>query len=426
MARLRTALTLPNSKSYLFFDDDTYHRYDAVTGVREQTNLSVPDNWSGLTHSPDAFFWWGAGKAYAFTGSTYVRYDERADHVDPDYLPPNPPFVLAGNWSGLPAEWESGIDTALNLGNGKIYLFKGDSYVRYDITADRVDPDYPLLIDGHWPGLFVRDLAAALYPGGRFAYFFRDDRYQRYDLDADAVDFEDALANLSFTPAPPGGVAPARLLTPDQANKLTLDLIARGKLTLKGGSTTPAVDQRLAVQPPAIDGIGYVNALNPGAGFFDNVDQRMLIALYRLTRWINASKPNVSELRHLGIGHGNGPANDCHNQGRALDLSGVSGSLDDSPFNKSIKTDWGDLPAPPGSNVRISPSVDALTFQLFSTAFRFGTYECEGNGIGAGNKWPMPDLGGSGLVIYPDYGGDPTLRQAHQDHIHMQVGKTRA
>ncbi|WP_078865761.1 hemopexin repeat-containing protein [Streptomyces sp. NRRL S-1448] len=234
MARLRTALTLPNSKSYLFFDDDTYHRYDAVTGVREQTNLSVPDNWSGLTHSPDAFFWWGAGKAYAFTGSTYVRYDERADHVDPDYLPPNPPFVLAGNWTGLPAEWESGIDTALNLGNGKIYLFRGDSYVRYDITADRVDPDYPLLIDGHWPGLFPRDLAAALYPGGQFAYFFRDDRYQRYDLDADAVDFEDALANLSFTPAPPGGVAPARLLTPDQANKLTLDLIARGKLTLKG------------------------------------------------------------------------------------------------------------------------------------------------------------------------------------------------
>ncbi|MER5388882.1 hemopexin repeat-containing protein [Saccharopolyspora sp. NPDC002686] len=424
MTSLRTAITLPNNKSYLFFDDDTYHRYDAVTGVREQTNLSVPDNWTGLARTPDAFFWWGAGKAYAFTGATYVRYDMPSDRIDPEYLPPNPPFALAGNWKGLPSAWTAGVDTALNLGNGKVFFFKDDQYIRYDITADSVDPGYPLSTADQWHGMFPRDLTAALHPGGRYAYIFRDGRYQRYDLDADVVDEEDTLPP-AFDPSPPGGVAPARLLTPDQANSLTLDLIARGKVALRG-SSTPAVGQRLIVEPPSIDGIRYTNQINPAAGFIDNVDQRMLIALYRLTKWINASAPDVTELLHLGIGHGSGPPNDCHNQGRALDLSGISGTLDGVAFRKSILTDWGKLPALPGSNVRISPSVDALAFQLFSTAFRYATYECEANGIGSANRWPMPDLGGSGFVIYPDYGGDIALKLAHQNHIHMQVGKTLA
>ncbi|MGW1680265.1 hemopexin repeat-containing protein [Saccharopolyspora sp. NPDC002376] len=423
MTSLRTAITLPNNKSYLFFDDDTYHRYDAVSGVREQTNLSVPDNWTGLAHTPDAFFWWGAGKAYAFTGANYVRYDVPSDRIDPEYLPPNPPFALAGNWKGLPSAWASGIDTALNLGNGKVYFFKNDQYIRYDVTADCVDAGYPLFTADQWHGMFTRDLTAALYSGGRYAYIFRDDRYQRYDLDADAVDKEEALP-LTLDPSPPGGVAPARLITPDQANSLTIDLITRGKLALRGGAT-PAVGQRLIVEPPAIDGIRYTNQINPAAGFFDNVDQRMLIALYRLTKWINSSTPDVTELLHLGIGHGSGPPNDCHNQGRALGLSGIAGTLDGAAFRKSIRTNWGDLPTITGSNVRISPSVDALAFQLFSTAFRYATYECEANGIGSANRWPMPDLGGSGFVIYPDYSGDPALKLAHQDHIHMQVGKTR-
>jgi hypothetical protein len=216
------------------------------------------------------------------------------------------------------------------------------------------------------------------------------------------------------------------MLTPEQANRITVDLIARGAIRLKGGVTSPGVTQRVTVEPPTLDGIRYTNDLNPAGGFFDNVDQRMLVALHRLTRWINSSRPDIEQLHHLGIGHGTGPDNDCHNQGRALDLSGVSGTLDGTPFHRSIRTHWGNLPGAAAGVVRISPSVDDLAFALFSTAFRYGTYECEANGIGSANKWPMPDLGGSGFVIYPDYGGDAALKQAHQDHIHMQVGKTRA
>ncbi|MFE6685921.1 hemopexin repeat-containing protein [Streptomyces sp. NPDC057743] len=444
MVALTTAIAWPNDKVYLFFDDDTYHRYDAVSGSFEQGALPVNPNWggpvAGLDGSPGAFVWWGAGKAYALTGGTYVRYDQFADRVDPEFAPPNTPQPLTVGWHGLPdgsdggPNWQQGIDTAVNWGTGKLYLFKGDAYLRYDITADRVDPGYPLPIAGNWPGVFSQDLTAALYPGGRHAYFFRGDAYQRFDLDADLVDDTGTLsAGFRLAPTPSGALAPARLLTLPQANKLMADLIRRGKLTLKSpafvdgptGIVSPTPAQHVSVSPPTLAGIRYTNALNPPADFFDNVDQRMLMALYRLTRWINSSRPDVAELFHLGIGHGNGPPNDCHNQGRALDLSAIAGTLDGTPFNKSIKTDWGDLPPRPGSNIRIDPSVDALAYGLFTTAFRFATFECEANGIGTANKWPMPDLGGSGFVIYPDYGGDPALRASHQNHIHMQVGPTR-
>ncbi|MFJ9413129.1 hemopexin repeat-containing protein [Streptomyces sp. NPDC101227] len=440
MTALRTAIAWPNDKVYLFFDDDTYHRYDAITGSFEQGSLDVRAEW-GLAGSPEAFVWWGAGTAYALTGETYVRYDQVARRVDPQCAPPNPPFSFADDWAGLPdgsdggTNWQVGIDAAMNWGTGKLFLFKGAEYVRYDITEDQVDDGYPLPVADHWPEVFSRDLDAAVYPGGRFAYFFRGDDYQRYDVDADTVVDSGTLSSgFRLAPTPSGALVPARLLTLPQANRQMADLIRRGKLTLKSpafvdgpsGITSPTPAQRVTVGPPTLDGIRYTNALNPAANFFDNVDQRMLLALYRLTRWINSSRPDVTELFHLGIGHGSGPSNDCHNQGRALDLSAIGGTLDGTSFNKSIKADWGQLPAPAGGGaVRISPSHDALAYGLFTTAFRFATYECEANGIGSANKWPMPRLGGSGFVIYPDYGGDPALRAAHQDHVHMQVGPTR-
>ncbi|MEU7030400.1 hemopexin repeat-containing protein [Streptomyces sp. NPDC046275] len=426
MTALRTAVSWPNDKTYLFFDDDTYDRYDSVTGFREDSGLPL-SKWPGLPRSPDAFAWWGAGKAYAFTGGEYLRYDEPGDKADPGY-----PRPLAGNWTGL---FPSGVDAAVNWGNGKLYFFKGSQYVRYDITADRVDPGYPRPVAGNWTGVFPSGIDAVAYPGGRYAYFFGGGQYRRFDVDADAVDADGPLdASFRLAPTPPGAVTAARLLTLGQANQLMADLLRRGHLALKSppfvdgpaGITSPKPNQRVVVSPPVLGGMRYTNEIAPAATVIDNLDQRMLIALYRLGRWINASKPDVAELLHLGIGHGN-PAhpNDCHNQGRAIDLSGITGELDGTAFTRSVLKHWGRLP--PGHQqpgvVRISPSVDPLAYGLFTTAFRFGTFECEGNAIGANNKWPMPDLAGGGFVVYPDH-KDPGLASQHQDHIHMQVGVT--
>ncbi|ROQ33464.1 hemopexin [Streptomyces sp. PanSC19] len=445
MTTVRSAVSWPNDKTYLFHADDTYDRYDSVTGGLEEAGLPI-SRWSGLPRSPDAFVWWGAGKAYAFTEDVYFRYDAVADRVDPEYLVPDDPFTVAFGWAGMPdgsgggTDWRTGVDAAVNWGNGKLYFFKGDSYVRYDITADRVDPGYPRTIAGNWTGLFTEGVDAVVHPGGRFAYFFRGEEFQRFDVDADRVDASGSLdASFRLAPTPPGALAPARLLTAVQANQLMADLVRRGVLTLKSpafvdgpaGIVSPKPGQRVVVSPPSFGTVRYTNQIAPASAVIDNLDQSMLIALYRLTRWIDSSAPDVTELLHLGIGHGGPNLKDCHNQGRALDLSGFAGQSDGAAFTRSVKKDWGNLPRPPGVKVRISPATDALGYGLFTTAFRFATFECEATAIGPANKWPMPELGGTGFVIYPDYAPDApagsanaALRQAHQDHVHMQVGVT--
>jgi hypothetical protein len=214
-------------------------------------------------------------------------------------------------------------------------------------------------------------------------------------------------------------------------------LIDNGKLALSATQTpyngpwtaitSPTAAAHVVIKPAVIDGIAYQNDAGP-APLIDNVDQRMVVALYRLTRWLNASEPNIETITHKGIGHGSGPPDDCHNQGRALDFSGLVGSSLGAAFRKTVLGNWGSLP-PNGSALRLDPATDPLAFQLFLTAFRFGTFECECNGIGSGNKWPAKNIGDpGGFVIHPDYVDVPpdVLRPAHRDHIHMQLGPTRA
>ena len=196
------------------------------------------------------------------------------------------------------------------------------------------------------------------------------------------------------------------------------------------GIASPAPNSNVVLAPARIDGIDFIFGSGTSAGtLLDNLDQRMVVALYRLTRWINSSTPDITAIRHLGIGHGSGPPNDCHNQGRALDLSGVDGTSAGTPFQRNVKRDWGDLPGGPGVTLRLNPATDRLGHDLFRTSVRFGTLECECKGIGAANTWPPKVIGDpGGFVIHPDYvdSGSQPLRAAHQDHIHMQVGPTRA
>ena len=56
-------------------------------------------------------------KVYFFHGSQYSRYDSKTDVTDAGY-----PLSIAGNWNGLPP---TGVDAAINWGNGKTYFFGG-------------------------------------------------------------------------------------------------------------------------------------------------------------------------------------------------------------------------------------------------------------------------------------------------------------
>lgn len=431
MSPTKSTIAWPNGKVY-FFEDTNYHRYDFLSGNKEATSPITPI-WRGLRNTaPDSAVYWGFGKVYFFYGDEYVRYDIGNDEVEAYYLPPNPPRKIVEAWNGWPSDWNK-IDAAVNWCSGKIYFFRGSEYLRYDISLDRVDPTYPKPIAGNWPGV-PNNLDAVLYQGGEKAYFFKDNTYYRYDLTIDNVDHSGPIGTLKLDPVPPGMMTPSRDLTQKDAHLITGYLVENNKLTLsppyaghwQSTITTPSLGKRVVVKPAQINGVDFFYSTGTSP-LIDNLDQRMLVCLYRLTRWLNAWEPNVTVIRHLGIGHGSGPENDCHNQGRALDFSGLEGTSLGVAFNRKILRDWGIKPVVSGSPLRLDPAADQLAHDLFLTAFRFGTFECECNGIGPGNKWPPKEIGDvGGFVIHPDYIDSPgeSLRAAHQDHIHMQIGPT--
>lgn len=153
--------------------------------LKPNVNEKLPPGTSTSTTQPTTTTTsiWPNGKAYLFKGSQYVRYDAKADKADQGY-----PAPIAGNWPGFPPAFQEGIDAEVVWSHQKVYFFKGDQYLRYDIAADRVDPGYPLPIAGHWPGLWTDHIdAGVVWPNGK-AYFFHGSQYIRYDIAKDKTD----------------------------------------------------------------------------------------------------------------------------------------------------------------------------------------------------------------------------------------------
>jgi hypothetical protein len=177
----------PNGKVY-FFKGPQYMRYDVKTDkVDAGYPQTIQGNWPGWPASfaggIDASVMWTTGKVYYFKGNQYIRYDIVADRVDGGY-----PRPIAGAWPGL---WTDSIDAGVVWPNGKAYFFKGSQYMRYDIAADRVDPGYPAAIAGNWPGFpadFAAGINAAVVWNNGKAYFFKGSQYIRYDIASDKVD----------------------------------------------------------------------------------------------------------------------------------------------------------------------------------------------------------------------------------------------
>ncbi len=117
------------------------------------------------------------GKIYMFKGDQYVRFSKVADGVDPGY-----PRPIAGNWQGLPTAFQQGIDAAFYRdSNDKLYFFKGDQYVR--LTGATMDAGYPKPIAGNWKGMpshFNDGIDAAVWrESNSKIYFFKGDEFVR-------------------------------------------------------------------------------------------------------------------------------------------------------------------------------------------------------------------------------------------------------
>ncbi len=186
---IEVVLDRGNGQVYFLRRGD-YVRFDLKANKVDDGPRPIAGHWPGLDdQSIDAAFTYtGTGKAYFFRGSQYLRFDLGAFKVVDGY-----PKPIAGAWAGLEkGGFDRGVDTALDMGNGKVYFFRGRHCTRFDMKADKVDDGFPKLIADEWPGLekggFDRDVRAAIKWGKDKVYFFRGREYVRYDLVARRVD----------------------------------------------------------------------------------------------------------------------------------------------------------------------------------------------------------------------------------------------
>jgi len=183
-----------NGKVY-FFKGDRYIRYTAkpdmeedLMGYRADPGYPKPideKNWPGIPwKNIDAVVVMDNGKACFFKGGEFIQYDIQADRADQGFPQP----INEQTWPGL--VWTDGIDAAVNWGNGKIFFFKGNKYLRYDITKKSVDSGYPKVIDGRtWPGMiWTSGIDDVVNWGNGKAYFFKEYEYIRYDILEDRAD----------------------------------------------------------------------------------------------------------------------------------------------------------------------------------------------------------------------------------------------
>lgn len=192
MALVDAAIMWPNGKAY-FFSGNDYYRYDvAADRVDPGFPQPIASNWAGLggVRIQGAVAWPNNGKAYFFSESDYYRYDIATDRVDPGF-----PMPIKPNWPGLLIFGSVRINAVAPWPNGFVYFFADNMYYKWNVAADKMEPNYPQPIQGNWRGLGSGNLGltAALVwpvPGGapQKVYFFQHALYMRYDIAADAVD----------------------------------------------------------------------------------------------------------------------------------------------------------------------------------------------------------------------------------------------
>jgi hypothetical protein len=133
-------------------------RYNSIT--RQAGALQpLAAVWPGLpfTDRIDVALRWDANTVYFFKDDLYVKFDLNANAVLPNY-----PQKISASWRGAAfsagAGFSAGINTAIRWNNDKVYFFKGIYYLRYDIASDQMDPGYPQLILSSWPTLTGFDI----------------------------------------------------------------------------------------------------------------------------------------------------------------------------------------------------------------------------------------------------------------------------
>jgi hypothetical protein len=265
---------------------------------------------------------------------------------------------------------------------------------------------------------------------------------------------------------------PAKVMTKAQARDCYLHYLAWNKFEIKdrdalftldaeGTLQLPDPDAKVYIWPPVIDGVVwlYLNTIDKKGNkstarqAIGHLDARNVVFLTRLStlmRWYGATT-----IYHIGFMF-EASRNDCHGQGRACDFAGVGGD----GWDVTVAQHWAGQPvtmpvdwvSPTGTKYqkgskqadwppffkqttyRLEPTNSYLdrtinpdlARQIFFSAYQHAITEGSDNDSGV-----MSDIGAtSSKVLHPDHptsNPDPAAkngREAHWQHIHMQVGVT--
>ena len=134
---------------------------------------------------------------------------------------------------------------------------------------------------------------------------------------------------------------------------------------------------------------------------------------------------------------------DCHGQGRAVDFSGVVGTKDGAAYTLSVLRDWGMVSTlstpggiwqPTGTNqvhFRLDDAPGSeLARDFFRSAYAFIAGQWQDHSPNPDGPAEPSTIGSGTFIMNPDHPtsnpapGAKNGREAHANHLHMQIGVT--
>ncbi|MBT4159758.1 MAG: hypothetical protein HOE54_00530 [Gammaproteobacteria bacterium] len=188
-----TAAVLWGSQDAMFLRGDEFLVYNTQTDtVRQGSPKPLGATW-GLPAGfvPTSILDQGDRMVYIFSGDQFLLYNAGVGNVAQG------PAPIASAFHNWPAGFVP--HAAVNWGNGKAYFFSGKQYLRFDLATNSVDSGYPLETRLHWNGWPQQGFVpqAAINRGDGKVYFFDANNYIRFDIARDHVEGE-------LTPIPNG------------------------------------------------------------------------------------------------------------------------------------------------------------------------------------------------------------------------------
>lgn len=214
---------------------------------------------------------------------------------------------------------------------------------------------------------------------------------------------------------------PARALSIAQARAILAQMVNDKSIAAVDNSNVAPSGSRVSI-PSTLAGVSFQYAGHPLE--LHDIDARFAVLLIRLAQFL-ADHYGVMVVRHMGVFPGR-PAhpNDVHNMGRAIDLAGFVGS---GIGDLDVARDWGEMPAPWASDAtvtgyRLVP--DNPGYAFFLALYRFLAQQgADRVADFVANEGPPTTIGEHSFIVTPDH-PTPSLRAAHWNHVHAQIGPT--